>query len=180
MTEYLLFKGVNPNIQSMERLDTPLHMALERGHIQLAVLLLNSGAESYIVNKNGKTPLDLVSKLDRIKLERCYAYHKRAKSCSGRGERSKYGEWDNCSLSSISLMKIPTNDSGHASPSHMSGMSKFLFSTYQTTNNVQTSELGKDSPQSLSSEGEEDISTKFKRKNRRDYHMSEKKVAKPP
>lgn len=45
---------------------TPLHWAVERGHIQIIKLLLDNGASVYSKNKFDKTVFDIAEDNDRL------------------------------------------------------------------------------------------------------------------
>ncbi|CAI2385427.1 unnamed protein product [Moneuplotes crassus] len=135
MCQYLLAKGkANPNVQNKISNNTPLHIAIERGHIDCAVLLLKFGATNTVLNINGQKPFDLGNKLDKIKLENFLSYNRRSKSCIRRDRSRSKPSFIDCDLSCISTYKASQCESGLNSPSFSNGISKFLYSTIQSNN----------------------------------------------
>ena len=55
---YLLLGGADPNIRNPHTGDTSLHMAVGRGHIYVAKLLLVFKASPFLVNDKGEKPID--------------------------------------------------------------------------------------------------------------------------
>ena len=55
----LLHKGANPNPQSTDTKSTPLHLAVQHDHEDIARLLLAFGADTTIKNMTGETAFDL-------------------------------------------------------------------------------------------------------------------------
>jgi ankyrin repeat protein len=55
----MLSHGADPNIPTNSKFGakTPLHAALERGHLDFVRLLWKNGADGGIQDANGKTPL---------------------------------------------------------------------------------------------------------------------------
>jgi ankyrin repeat protein len=79
MCKHLLRKGADPNV--VNKVDkTPLHIAMDSGYMDIASLLFNYGATNEILDGNGKAPLDLATKLDKIKLERTFYCYRASKS----------------------------------------------------------------------------------------------------
>ena len=116
------------------------------------------------MNAQGMTPLSLATKLDKIKLEKNFSYHRKNRSWVRRSNsklRNKFLDWD---ISAISGNKVPNWESGLNSPSFSNGMSKFLFSPFQSNKDD-----GKSDNLSKIEEWKEDISNIYKRPNRREY-----------
>ncbi|KAI3644790.1 hypothetical protein MP228_010954 [Amoeboaphelidium protococcarum] len=57
--QHLIQTGVDVNAQNAVNKWTPLHWAAYQGHLQVAQLLLNNGADPSIKNESGKTAVDL-------------------------------------------------------------------------------------------------------------------------
>lgn len=65
----LIKKGVGVNYSV--RGDTPLHYAIENGHDDIALLLINSGADINAKNYNEETPLFVAARCNSLLLLRC-------------------------------------------------------------------------------------------------------------
>jgi len=59
MVRILLREGQDINEQTQEMRNTSLHLAAQNGHFLIVRLLVDLGADKSVINKNGKTPLDL-------------------------------------------------------------------------------------------------------------------------
>eukprot|EP00026_Physarum_polycephalum_P018986 Phypoly_transcript_20799.p1 GENE.Phypoly_transcript_20799~~Phypoly_transcript_20799.p1 ORF type:complete len:176 (+),score=41.76 Phypoly_transcript_20799:88-615(+) len=59
VTELLLSKGANPNLQNKTSGETPLHRAAWGNHTDLVKLLIAHGANPTIANKNGQKPVQV-------------------------------------------------------------------------------------------------------------------------
>lgn len=81
MCKHLLRKGADPNVTNKAN-QTPLHIAIDSGYMDIATQLFNYGAKNEVLDKNGKTPLDLASKIDKIKLERSFYSYRTSRSLS--------------------------------------------------------------------------------------------------
>jgi ankyrin repeat protein len=164
MCKHLLRKGADPNV--VNKVDkTPLHIAMDSGYMDIASLLFNYGATNEILDGNGKAPLDLATKLDKIKLERTFYCYRASKSWAHRSNsrvKSNEGfpDWE---LSSIKPDKVSPFDSKMNSPNNLNSLN-FLFSQYQTTNNDPDYYRIESTP--------EDKARNFKRENRKEYQKS--------
>ena len=59
LIEFLLFKNINANIQSIKTGDTALHLAAERENIFVLTMLIHHGADTRVVNKKGELAMSL-------------------------------------------------------------------------------------------------------------------------
>ncbi|CAI2385782.1 unnamed protein product [Moneuplotes crassus] len=134
LCKLLLIKGADPNVQNKFSKNTPLHIAIERGHMDCAMILFKYGAMGDILNKNGQTPLSLATKLDKIKLDHYFAYQRKSKSVVRPEHRGSSTSLIDCDISCISLQKVSNCESGMSSPSLSHCTSKFLYSTINTKN----------------------------------------------
>ena len=57
----LSIRNINVNVKDDYRGDTPLHYAAENGHIEIARLLLQNGADLNVRSNRGRTPLHLAA-----------------------------------------------------------------------------------------------------------------------
>ena len=62
IVKLLLAAGADPNRKDVVDECTPLHVATYKGHYEIVKLLLAAGADPDIVEKYGKTPLDIAKK----------------------------------------------------------------------------------------------------------------------
>ncbi len=69
LARFLISKGANVNFQQARYLATPLHAAARRGLEDMCLLLLDSGADTTLREKNGKTAGEWLSS------SRCKAVH---------------------------------------------------------------------------------------------------------
>lgn len=57
----LIAAGANVNSRSTENSDeTPLHPAVDKGHVEVVLLLLRAGADPEIRNRQGARPIDFL------------------------------------------------------------------------------------------------------------------------
>uniref|UniRef100_A0A1X7T1B6 Uncharacterized protein n=1 Tax=Amphimedon queenslandica TaxID=400682 RepID=A0A1X7T1B6_AMPQE len=66
--KFLLEKGADPNIGSDTRKRTPLLIAVKSGSIETVDILLNNGARTDFVSKDGKTPLHYAGKSGKVEM----------------------------------------------------------------------------------------------------------------
>ena len=59
LIEFLLFKNINGNIQSIRTGNTALHVAAERENIFVLTMLIHHGADTRVVNKKGELAMSL-------------------------------------------------------------------------------------------------------------------------
>lgn len=163
MCKHLLRKGADPNVTNKAN-QTPLHIAIDSGYMDIATQLFNYGAKNEVLDKNGKTPLDLASKIDKIKLERSFYSYRTSRSLSRQTRvrsNQRLMDWD---ISSIKNNAKPFNfDSKMNSPNNLNSLN-FLFSTYQSNNNNSDCNKMESTP--------EDRDKNFKRQNRKEYQTS--------
>lgn len=129
------------------------------------MLLFTYGATNDIENNNGEKPLDLATKLDKIKLEKKFIFQRQHRSLSRKSRlrsKSSFLEWD---ISAISLTKVSPKDSDLNSPTNFLGLKRYL-----STGTKQRPEKSKIDPWELPKQIViKDESQKFKRKKRRGY-----------
>lgn len=58
--ERLLAAGADPNIRTLKKGWTPLHIAVDRGHPDIVDLLLRAGADSNLTTDDGRDAVDLL------------------------------------------------------------------------------------------------------------------------
>ena len=56
MVRLLLEAGANPNVPGGDENYTPLHDAVEAGHVEIVKLLIERGADKKLRDKNGRIP----------------------------------------------------------------------------------------------------------------------------
>ncbi len=64
----LLDYGANPNLQNKLTGETPLHLAIREGNMELAILLIENGADLTIENIYQQTPMQLADMVTAIKI----------------------------------------------------------------------------------------------------------------
>jgi hypothetical protein len=81
MSTLLLERGADPNIQNTIYGESPLHHACARGPLDLALLLIRFGASVYLIDNEGKTPLDKCDvgklKIGRHIVEKAYVHEQK-------------------------------------------------------------------------------------------------------
>jgi len=60
--------------------DTPLHYAAEHGHLDVALLLIERGADVNSRNNEGKTPLDVAREEGHVEVARVIEEHSRGRT----------------------------------------------------------------------------------------------------
>ena len=85
----LIINGVGVNEKNING-DAPLHCASYYGNKEAITLLLNKGANMYLKNNNGKTPLNILYENDNINTENIIKdYSKNTLSTIAEGKKKK-------------------------------------------------------------------------------------------